>query len=99
MRGLAGSTPRSAARQSCQYPSATAITPKQASKTTAVRRRLALRSSSTGLLVRNAQQQSDDDEVGDHRAAAVADEGQGDASQGDQLERAGQDDQRLQRDD
>src|SRR5438309_6264092 len=73
-----------------------AITPKQASRTTAVRRKLALRSSSTGLLVRYAQQQPDDDKIGHHRAAPVADEGERDAGQRDQLKSASQDDQRLQ---
>src|SRR5579859_6291995 len=75
------------------------MTPKQPNKTRAVRRRLALTSSSTGFLVRDAQQQPDDDKIRHDRAATIANEWQSDARQRDELERAGQDDQRLQRHD
>src|SRR5262249_5975012 len=62
---------------------------------------LARRSSSTAagcLLVRDAQQQTQDQEVGHDGAATIADERQGDARKWDELERTGQDDQRLQSD-
>src|SRR5258708_27232113 len=71
--------------------------PKQATRTTAVRRRLALTSSSIGFFMGDAQQQTDDDKIGDYRATTVADKGQGDTCQRDELQGPGENDQRLQR--
>src|SRR4051794_37700810 len=90
-RGLARSVARSAERQSCPYPSAPPITTKPTTSAMAARRTLARRWSSTarGFLVRDAQQEAQDEEIGDHGATAVADEGQGDPGERDQLERAG----------
>ena len=52
-----------------------------------------------GALVSAAQQAADDDEAGDERRAALADEGQRDAGQRDEARDAADDDKRLQHDD
>src|SRR5437868_13976578 len=75
------------------------MTPKQTTSASPVRRTLSRRSFSiiTGAFSRNSKQQADNQEIGDDRASTVTDERQRDTCQRNQLQRASQNDQRLQR--